>query len=804
MCIPLAALAALLTQQPVTLELYSGRLMPGFEQATIGPATTPRYCDVEDTVLDSSDPNVAHGGDYTLNTGFGKVILIRFGSLNALLGPSAVVTDAKLVFTTGASVQAKLHSVARVAKPWGEGPAFVIDHAGPQATPVKPASSGATWKSRFSAISGANWTLPGAAGTDDTAPIPGATGQVEGQQLIVSGLGDAVADMVSNPGANFGFAVTLDSINEFGSSESPFGKPKLIITYVRTPVPAGGDVAIVSMTKADNGVDAVLMNQGDAPVAGLRATWTVGELVGSPADIGPPIVPGQSVKLHYDATPKLDPTDERVGAVSLNLSGGDTDKHHADKAMTFYPGGEEVTVLVDQTLAQKFAAIESARGRGLNNWVQSEIDAFNDLYLARSRYSISPDGARVRVRLAKVMETGPLVDTSGPTGTPVTIEAEDPSSNWPDPPFLRRLAIALGAPNLGETEVLLDAPPAALPFDMSGRSWFPGLSGGGDTRFEGALPAALVQTQAAFADPALESMPSEPNSLLSLTDVAALQQLIGKTGAARHVVPPFPKLTIISATNGSRVNLNNAELSFFQLRHGKLDPTPAFSLKTGDSNLVILPNRPSPSGLKSPFGTDDLVGEGAFLIRATAAGQVGWAWLKAWQLEDAASRGVTGVATIPIRFEIAGGPVDRTTNRALGKAVADSAGDSPAKLSVLVDGQGSTSVKLPEKAGSWVEVDLNRDWTIAELQLSTNGSSMWRRFKILVYQTGQKPEEAFEWGREIDGQWTWENRGIKDGAGQTTVAYRGSPVQIRYIRIVALDDGPGSLSQISAFPLKQN
>ena len=408
--------------------------------------------------------------------------------------------------------------------------------------------------------------------------------------------------MTSNPSSNHGFALVFDSQNEFGASEAPFGKPRLVVTYTRGPLPGGGDVSILDLMagKGNGGIDATLVNHGDAPVSGLKAAWTVSDgLEGTSVDLGGPIAPGQSKVIHYDASPRGDATDERVGAIRLSLSGGDTDKHLADKSMTLYPNGEEVTIMVDQGLAAKFADVESARGRGLANWAQSEIEAFNDLYLSRSRYSISPDGARVRVRLSRVMVTGSTIDTAAPTGASVAADAADLAATWPDPAFLRRLALALGVPDLAQTEIGLPNTPGALPFDIAGRSWFPGLSGGGDTRFDGALQSAFNFMEAAFSDPAVETVPKEPSGLLALSDVAALQALIGKTGPARHPIPVFPKLCLVKATNGGSARAPAPEMS-------ALLPTPprkarralpAFTLKTRlASGLLLLPNKASPSG----------------------------------------------------------------------------------------------------------------------------------------------------------------------------------------------------------------
>src|SRR5579862_5128952 len=156
----LAALSLLaLHLQTKTFDLYRGAAI-----------ATPRYWDVTDTFLDSSDPDSVNGGSYTLVAGKGKTILIRFGDLNRIVGPHKHVVRATLFFTPSGGEVPVLKSVARLAVPWGEGPRTVIANlfmpspATPGAKPAGPKWA-ASYHQRRTGF--ASWQAPGASGAED-------------------------------------------------------------------------------------------------------------------------------------------------------------------------------------------------------------------------------------------------------------------------------------------------------------------------------------------------------------------------------------------------------------------------------------------------------------------------------------------------------------------------------------------------------------------------------------------------------------------------------------------------------------
>src|SRR5579859_4738541 len=100
----LAALAILALQPiPNTLTLYRG--------AHHG---SPRYWDVQDTYLDAADPNANFGGSYTLLGGKGRTILVRFGDLNRMVGPSRKVAQATLTLHLSGGAPDGLRSAGRL------------------------------------------------------------------------------------------------------------------------------------------------------------------------------------------------------------------------------------------------------------------------------------------------------------------------------------------------------------------------------------------------------------------------------------------------------------------------------------------------------------------------------------------------------------------------------------------------------------------------------------------------------------------------------------------------------------------
>jgi hypothetical protein len=190
-------------------------------------------------------------------------------------------------------------------------------------------------------------------------------------------------------------------------------------------------------------------------------------------------------------------------------------------------------------------------------------------------------------------------------------------------------------------------------------------------------------------------------------------------------------------------------------------------------------------------------GNSLFLIQAKTNGVLETGWLKAWQLAEADQRGVIMTS---LYFNLPESPVDRSANLATDRIIADSNNDLPAKLVPLIDDSVDTTTTLPDAKDSWVEIDLGRDRTIAEIDLVTKGDPFWQQFDIQVYGTGQRPSDAVSWREERDWKWTSSNCGDKpDTGGGNIVAYRGSSLRVRYLRFINRSGGPGTLAKIRVY-----
>ncbi len=800
-----------------------------FRGASLFGSTLPNYQDVEDTTLDQNTPDSEHGGDYTLIGGSGHTILVRFGSLADALGPNVRIKDAKLLLAGTTESSPKLSSIGTLTRPWGEG-AFHVQYQIPKKSalpkgakpktgedqdkpeaPPAPKYHGASWKNRFENTSAAAWQAQGAISAPDVVAIAGATTSTNSNVLEIDGLGPAVQSMLSDPGSNNGFALSFETDAEFFSSECAGGKPRLVVTLEpATNIVAGdiarGDLAIETITPENGGYTARIHNFGTEPVANFKTTWTVGAREGSPLEITAPIGPGEIQNVHYDGSGKLDGADHSQDSVALRIESAANDKVRADKHLKIYPNGIPLSAAIAQAELAATKDVVSARGVGLANWVQSQLDVVNEIYLARSRFSFAPEGCLERVRLAQIMETGPLIDGPAPVGT--VVEVKGPLK-YVDYDFIRRVLFAIGAPDLGKSAYPRNSEAVKVPgWNVSGLSIAPDFSGGGDTRYDGNIPSYTILSQVAVDDPSLAEIPFEPNGLLSATAVGILNELISvrppeRSTAKKTIAAKLPTVVFVDASDANGRPFKMTSLEFFQSHGGVIGATPEFSVTTSESGAALLPNRAvAGTQLSNPFGTADLEEDGTFLVRASANGETAWAWMKGWQLQDAALRGDGSFASVPLYFMMPGGPIDRSVNHAQGHVITDSAGSLPAKLAPLVDGQAKTIVELPSKPGAWIEIDLNRDWTIDELRLTVLGEPMWSGFKILVYQTGMKPEGAITWASEVDWPWSAATRGNTHAGGGTTVSYNGPLVQIRYVRIVCTRPGKGSLAQIEAFSTK--
>jgi hypothetical protein len=774
--IPAFALGLCLLQNP-TINLYRG--------ADIGK---PRYWDVSDTFLDSSTPDTPNGGSYTLLGGKGKVILIRFGDLNRVIGPHKHITKATLYLSPSGGDVPIFKSASRVLQSWEEGPRTVImSILTPQSATAKAEVPrwATTYRQRHAGFEA--WGAAGASGPQDTEAIPDATMDTTGTEIAIHGLETTVQRMLDQPGQNHGLALQFTSNSEFLSSKSPNGRPRLEIETIEADPTPGPDLSVTRIEKSGDTYTAHIKNVGDQPAPSFSIQWSVSGQLEKPLTVDTSLKPGDETTPTFTYNFPASKTDHRVHPLTLKVIPNGPDACAANNELTINADAIPIDVTVTPEAAQRLMSGNYLGSKGLEDWVQSQIQLWNDTYADKSRFSFAPDGALERLRLNSIQ-----ISADASTGMAVVNGDVDPMHA--SLPFLRQLGQAAGLLNGDLMQITQGSVNIQGSTSRASTDLFPGLMGYGDTRFEGMLPGAIPMFYDPATDPAHQGADLEATDLLCGNDVAALNaHLESKPAKRSDDLLPIKKAIILQVLDLTGQPVKSADLLFFQSTQGKfMGGDPAFAVRTNDNGIAILNTR----GAAGPFGDlDQNAGNGTFLIQAKANGVLETGWLKAWQLNEESIRNAT---TFPIHLDLPDAPIETDTNLALDRLIADSAQDLPTKLSTLIDDNNDTTAALPSGKDSWVEIDLGRDRTIGEIDLVTKGDPMWRQFDVMVYGTGQRPEDAYSWIRELDWNWTVKNRSDATN-GAKTVAYRGSSQRVRYIRLVNRSGDPGSLAEIRIF-----
>jgi hypothetical protein len=318
---------------------------------------------------------------------------------------------------------------------------------------------------------------------------------------------------------------------------------------------------------------------------------------------------------------------------------------------------------------------------------------------------------------------------------------------------------------------------------------FPGLLGYGDTRFEGSLPYAVaVPYEPFFSENRMTDL-LEPTDMLSASDVAQLNARV--TG----VPIKLPNSILIRVLDLAGHPIVNGKLTFKAALGNPLAfvdlPTAA---TTGSTGTLLLPSY----GEDGPFKVGkDRPAEGLLFATLTANGQTSNAWIKSWQLLDAANRGNRAVCIADLRFNICDAELDPSVNLATDRLLTDSLASDASQLAAMTDGRPETATSLGEKPGDWFEIDLGRDRTIGELDLNLGANTFWRQFNVIGYATGQSVSGQAPILREADFEWTRRNRGV--GAGMN---YRFPALRVRYLRFVNVSGGVAAIRELAIRPAK--
>jgi hypothetical protein len=766
------ALASFLFQSP-TLNLYRGAAV-----------ATPKYWDMSDTYLDSGDPEGVFGGAYTLLGGKGKTILIRFGDLNRVVGPHKRIVKASLFLTPSGGDVPSLGAVGRVSASWEEGPRTVLTNLFMPPPTTKPEAPrwAANFRQRHAGYD--SWQVAGALGAQDMSPIPGATLVSAGSEFAIQGLESAVQTMLDHPAENFGFELAFISSTEFLSSKSPNGRPRLELQVEDAPQVDGPDLSVTRIEKNGDSYTAHIKNVGNEPAQPFNVQWTASGRAEKPMEVTNVTPPGGETTVSFTDAAAPSHTDHRVHPLTARILPAGPDACSANNELTIDTDAFPVDVTIPPDVAQRLKTTNYLGSTSVEDWVQAQVELWNDSYADKSRFSFAPDGALERIRVNSIQ--------IGQSGSLSVDESADPLSA--SLPFLKQLGYAVGLLDGGPMEVSRGSVQVAGSTSRQSADLYPGLMGYGDTRFEGAMPGAIPLVFDPVSDPVQDEQYLEPTDLLAGNDVAALNaHLEAKPSKRSDDLLPIKKAVILQILDLSGKPVPSADLLFFQSVNGKFpggDPT--FAVRTNDSGIAVLNAR----GSAGPFGDLDAnAGNSVFLIQAKANGVLATGWLKAWQLNEEAIRNAT---TVPIYLNLPEAPIETETNLATDRLITDSAQDLPAKLAPLIDDSDDTTAALPAVKDAWVEVDLGRDRTIGEIDLVTKGDPFWNKFDVMVYGTGQQLSDAFPWARELDWKWTVANRSDASKSG-TTVAYRGSNQRVRYLRFVNRSGEAGSLAEIRVY-----
>ena len=770
---------SLFAQGTQTIVLENGRVLkdiPAEVSSSVGAHAQSQdlYWGTSDTFLDGTAPLENNGDSHVLEGGPQRTILIKFGDLERF-GRKHVV-KATLFLTPSVGGKPHLSSIRSVLVPWGEGPLrrpFFTDK------PMIAADWSATWKSRHSGFDGMDWQQNGATGPGDSVAIDGATTTDNGKEIAINGLEGAVQKMIDRWYDNDGFALTFSTPTEFFSSKNITGKPRLVLDVEDAPPVKGADLSVTLIEAKYDGANppmtwprdgsnvtyvAHVKNLGDAAADSFIGSWSVGEKLGSGVEIPKRLAPGEETTIELKRTYKVNNDDHRVQPLGFLIKPKGTDAWSGDD----YLEVQENAIPIDVYVRGK----DGGSNAVTEDLVQQEFRFLNDAILAKSRFSFAPEGALERFRVGRFVDR-PADDDKRHIFAPV-------ASLYNRQQYRQLLNIIGLLQDYGFVEPVTSLEGKPILRDAADR--WPGLMGAGFSANEISVPGEIQLPYEAIYNEVFDQYDLQPSWLLGASEVAALNANLGKPLSSLKSIGKLPGTVLIRAMDRDGNPLPNTELRFYQSDHGRV-PTdsPTFRLVTGANGSVLLPTRVGADGKSDQFGglLPD-ASNGVYLVSASLNGVTDTAWIKAWQLSDSFARTGKPAVFTELRFNFPFAPVDDSKNLAEGAKIVNSSGEA---LTALADG----SVQAPAKVGQWFEIDLGKDQPVTEIDVY-GGKGFWKAFDIKTYFTGEKIEQASNFGHEVDYQWNLKTR--PDGAGY--LAYRGSGRSVRFIRFVCRDAALGN------------
>lgn len=723
------------------------------------------YSAVEDTTLVREQPDRNFGGDYTLRGGPGSVILIRFRDLAAALGGRARVSKAQLVLTIDSLGEPQLERVGAVNGNWAEGPMLVQGRKAINGEAV----SGATWKQRRMNGVASPWGESGAAGAEDVRWLPEARVSRQGDTLVIAGIEQALQYGLDHPWDDGGFELRFRNECAFTSSQALIGRPALEIDYTIPPQSAGIDLAVLSIEPVSGSAGtsskyvAKVANLGSAPARGLITRWIVADRRTSAIESNQSIPAGGTAEFQLSASDAPVGPDHRTPTIAFSIETKQGDEDPSSNGLEISRTARPVRI----TAAADWAALGFSNAAA---WQTAAVRYLNEVALEQSRFAFAPEGSIERFRPASSAESDSALnlDLSG-----VTLER-----NW-RPALVRAIVKAYGCP--------LESDAARDPFS--------GFSCIGDTRFDGAIsPFIPLSYDPAGSSPLMAAM-GTPTGLLASHEVAAIETFRQGLGM------DTPSLATIKLAMPDGSPIAQAEVALFDTPQGaSRSDIPYATVTTDERGVLTLPSRgtkpkPNPLGDISPASLASSIE-----MRVTGNGQTEFVAIRGWQILDAFRRTRLPIVSLEKRVSLTPPSTPSSENLAKGRSVTDSNGTSAEKLAALVDGDPSSSVSVSGGNGAFVEIDLGRDRSIAEVQLVAK--EMWNQFDFILYSTGQDAATSPAWAREFDWRTSSTTKGAPEADGKR-IAYRAGSGRFRFIRIINRSpQSSATISEIRVVPPK--
>ncbi len=284
--------------------------------------------------------------------------------------------------------------------------------------------------------------------------------------------------------------------------------------------------------------------------------------------------------------------------------------------------------------------------------------------------------------------------------------------------------------------------------------------------------------------PRLPGVPGTPAyGMLGRFEMGMLERLHNKTAdeRSRYRLPMPANQLFLRMFDFAGTELTETAFKVWRTATDQPEGNPIFDQKSAGPNVLIT-----------------LEGEPRNLLIEAAKGGLTERRLIPWtRLSDEAMRVGESLASLEVRWPLAGEAIDRTKNEAAGALVADSSKSPPVRLISVVDGKPDTSLSIPASGSYWLELDLGRDMRIGEIELVFL-SEVPDLVDIQLYQTAEKPEWAVFWMRDRGASLRAEV--LEMGR---LVRYRAASMPGRYVRIWMNPRSDLKLAEVRVFDVNR-